>query len=78
MKPSPAAYENVLKRFGLSASEAVFFDDQQRNVDAAINLGMRAFRTVGLGEVVDVLEAERLLAPNAVASIRRVGLTYTT
>lgn len=43
MKPDPKIYEIMLSRGGLDASEAIFIDDRQVNVDAAANLGIKSF-----------------------------------
>lgn len=42
LKPSEAFYKAVMKEIGLSASEMLFIDDSQRNVDAAIAAGLPA------------------------------------
>jgi 2-haloacid dehalogenase len=43
-KPSPAIFRLFLDRFGLSAGECVFIDDNSANVAAAAGLGMTALR----------------------------------
>ncbi|WP_425044561.1 HAD-IA family hydrolase [Primorskyibacter sp. S87] len=40
LKPDPRAYQACLNRLGLPANACVFVDDQQRNVDGAIALGI--------------------------------------
>jgi putative hydrolase of the HAD superfamily len=47
-KPDRACYEEALRRLNVPASSAVFFDDTQLNVDAALEVGMQAHRVVGL------------------------------
>jgi putative hydrolase of the HAD superfamily len=42
LKPSPDAYADVLAALGIAPSEAVFVDDQARNVAGAEAVGMRA------------------------------------
>lgn len=42
LKPSEAFYKAVMKEIGLPASEMLFIDDSQRNVDAAIAAGLPA------------------------------------
>lgn len=42
LKPDPRAYRAVLEVVGLPAEACVFVDDQRRNVDGAIAVGMRA------------------------------------
>jgi putative hydrolase of the HAD superfamily len=41
VKPDPAIYRYVLEKLGTQAEEALFIDDRQENVDAAIKLGMK-------------------------------------
>jgi putative hydrolase of the HAD superfamily len=43
-KPEPAIYEHLLRAFGLKASETVFIDDVQKNLDAAAKLGIKTLR----------------------------------
>lgn len=43
-KPDPAIYRLVLDRLGVPAQRCVFVDDAPVNVEAAIALGMHAFR----------------------------------
>ena len=40
LKPDPRAYQGCLQALGLSPDEAVFVDDQPRNVDGARRLGI--------------------------------------
>ena len=42
LKPSEAFYKAVMKEIGLPASEMLFIDDSQKNVDAAIAAGLPA------------------------------------
>ena len=41
-KPDPAIYQKALAKAGVSASESLFFDDLQKNVDGARAVGMHA------------------------------------
>ena len=43
-KPDPRLFELLLDRFGLEAPTTVFVDDVERNVAAAVELGLRAIR----------------------------------
>ena len=43
VKPDPAFFNLLLDRYGLKASECVFFDDTERNVKAAAECGFNAF-----------------------------------
>jgi len=46
MKPDPAVYRDALRKLDLPAAACVYIDDIQINVDAATQLGMRAFRYI--------------------------------
>jgi putative hydrolase of the HAD superfamily len=41
LKPDPGAYALVLETLGLEPQDALFVDDQRRNVDGAARIGMR-------------------------------------
>ncbi len=41
-KPFPEIYELILSRYDINPSEAIFIDDNQRNVDAAEAIGITA------------------------------------
>ncbi len=43
VKPDPAIYRLLLDRYGLKAEECVFFDDLERNVEAAKACGYESF-----------------------------------
>jgi putative hydrolase of the HAD superfamily len=57
VKPERAIYEHALSRLGVKAHEAVFFDDIQKNIDAANALGIRAFLWTGLEKAKENLSA---------------------
>jgi putative hydrolase of the HAD superfamily len=44
IKPDPAIYEHTLRGLGVIASEALFLDDREINIQAAQALGMKALR----------------------------------
>jgi putative hydrolase of the HAD superfamily len=46
MKPSPATYDDMLRKLRLPAEKCAYVDDIQENVDAAAKLGLRAVRFV--------------------------------
>ncbi len=46
MKPSPATYNDMLRKLRLPPEECAYIDDIQGNVDAAAKLGLRAVRFV--------------------------------
>jgi putative hydrolase of the HAD superfamily len=66
IKPERAIYEHALSRLGVEACEAVFFDDIQKNIDAANALGIRAFLWNGLEKAKenlhDILMKENTLS----------------
>jgi putative hydrolase of the HAD superfamily len=43
-KPEAAIYEHLLQTYALQASETLFIDDVQQNLDAAANLGIGTLR----------------------------------
>jgi glucose-1-phosphatase len=50
-KPASEAYEHVLKELDVRPRQTAFFDDLQENVQAARDLGMRAYRVAGVEEL---------------------------
>ena len=62
VKPEPAIYLHCLDALGVAPTEAVFVDDRRENVEAARELGMRAF----------VFEGEDALA----ASLGELGVDW--
>ncbi len=55
-KPDLAFYELLLSRYQINSAESVFFDDREKNVIAARELGMRAEVFVDTSTVTDALE----------------------
>ncbi len=51
LKPDPRFYNILLERYGLKASECIFLDDNQDNVDAANALGITALRFTTAEEI---------------------------
>lgn len=47
IKPDPRIYKCILNRYHLEATESIFVDDKQTNVEAAISCGMHAFLFTG-------------------------------
>ncbi len=47
IKPNPEIYNLLINKYNLDKNETIFFDDRQKNVDAANAMGIRAilFRT---------------------------------
>ena len=61
LKPDPAIYWLALDRFRLRPADALFVDDRQINVEAALAVGMRAHLFVDAADLRARLEAEGLL-----------------
>ena len=57
IKPEPEIFELLLSRMVISASEAVFIDDNPRNVEAARAVGMHAVLFKDAGQAKDELRA---------------------
>ena len=55
MKPDPAIYQLLCKRYGLLAEECLFVDDNADNCEGARVAGMRAVRFAG--DVAAIREA---------------------
>ena len=60
-KPDPRIYRIALDRLGVAPQTVVFFDDMPANVDAAAQLGIRAFQVDGVEGVRARLIREGLL-----------------
>jgi len=56
-KPDPAIYHLTLDRLGVEAEQAIFLDDNVRNVDAACELGIHALQFVSPAVSLPQLEA---------------------
>jgi putative hydrolase of the HAD superfamily len=57
IKPDPAIYEHTLHGLGVSASESLFVDDREINIQAARALGMNAIQFSSIAQLKDDLEA---------------------
>lgn len=55
-KPNPAFFEVLLNRYRLDPSETIFFDDREKNVVVAQNLGMKAAVFTGIDTITNALE----------------------
>lgn len=51
VKPEGRIFEVALKRLGISADEAVFIDDNERNVDGALSVGINGIIYTGLDDL---------------------------
>jgi 2-haloacid dehalogenase len=61
LKPDPAIYWLALDRFRLKPAEALFVDDREINVEAALAVGMRAHLFTDAADLRALLEAVGLL-----------------
>lgn len=57
IKPDPAIYEHALHGLGVSASESLFVDDREINIQAARALGIHAIQFSSIAQLKDDLEA---------------------
>jgi putative hydrolase of the HAD superfamily len=57
IKPDPAIYEHTLHGLGASATETLFVDDREPNIQAARALGMRAIQFLSISQLKGDLEA---------------------
>jgi putative hydrolase of the HAD superfamily len=57
IKPDPAIYEHTLHCLRVTASEALFLDDREINVQAARSLGIKAIRVQSMGQLRSDLQA---------------------
>jgi len=60
-KPFPEFYQRLLTRYQVSPEEAIFIDDNLRNVKAAEELGIRSIHFTGAAELVKELERLHIL-----------------
>lgn len=60
VKPDLNAFLEVEDKLGVHASQILFFDDNQLNVDAARSVGFIASKVVGFDELKDSLKAHRI------------------
>ncbi|MBV9881682.1 MAG: HAD family phosphatase [Sphingomonadaceae bacterium] len=61
LKPDPAIYYLALDRFRLRPADALFIDDREINVEAALAVGMQAHLFVDAADLEARLRAEGLL-----------------
>jgi putative hydrolase of the HAD superfamily len=57
IKPDPAIYEHTLRGLSVKASEALFLDDREVNVQAARKLGIQALRFQSTAQLRNDLQA---------------------
>lgn len=63
VKPEPAMYQYVLKKFKLDAKDCVFIDDQELNVDAAKKLGMKVICHSDVAQTRKLLQEYDVIQP---------------
>ncbi len=56
-KPTPEAFEIVVKKIGVPASEILFFDDLLENVEEARKAGLQAVHVKSIEDTKEVLES---------------------
>jgi len=61
VKPDLEGFRHVIDSLDVAASQILFFDDMQPNVDAAIKSGMRARKVVGIEQLSVAAEQMNLL-----------------
>lgn len=55
-KPDPALYRQVLDMLGATAVTTLFIDDHQKNVQAALDLGMHSFQYTSTPEAIATMQ----------------------
>lgn len=56
VKPNPDIYNLVIDRYGLKKEETVFFDDREKNVIAANELGIKSYVFKNISDIEDVIK----------------------
>jgi putative hydrolase of the HAD superfamily len=56
VKPDPRLYEHMLHTLAVPSARVLFFDDHQENVAAAQERGIRAYRVLGLPDMMRKLK----------------------
>lgn len=56
IKPDPRAYDAILNKLDVSATETIFIDDRQDYVDAAIGVGMHAFQYQSVDQTMQTIK----------------------
>jgi putative hydrolase of the HAD superfamily len=63
LKPDRDAFEHVADSLGVARERVLFLDDNQLNVDAALEVGFTAIRVSGVGEARRALVENRVIDP---------------
>lgn len=58
MKPDPTIFRTAVEKFGIRPEETLFFDDSQKNLDAASKLGFRTLLVPPGSEFASLLKSE--------------------
>ncbi len=53
VKPDTKAWTTILEENGLSASDCIYFDDQEKNLKAAEGIGIQSFIFDGERKLID-------------------------
>jgi len=61
VKPSPEAYEYVVRKTGLQPGRILFFDDNEANVVGGRNAGFDGYQVDNVTQIRDVLVLKRLI-----------------
>ena len=61
LKPDSEIYEYAIEKLDCAPDEIAFFDDNEANVRAGINAGMRAYRVLGFEDLKNKMEGLNLL-----------------
>ncbi len=56
IKPDPAIYQLLLKRYDLNASQCVFIDDLEKNIQAGKEQGINGIQFISREQVIEELE----------------------
>jgi putative hydrolase of the HAD superfamily len=61
LKPDPRAYQFALKAIELNASECLFVDDQKRNIDGALAVGLQCVHFDVMNPTASCVEIQRYM-----------------
>jgi HAD superfamily hydrolase (TIGR01509 family) len=56
-KPDKEAFEDILRKIGLSAEEVIFIDDQERHVLAAEKIGIKSLVYMDIQNLKEIIES---------------------
>ena len=71
LKPDQDAFEHVAGALGVPRGRILFLDDNQLNIDAALQLGFSAIRVAGVDEVRRALAEVDLIEPSPYQNVLR-------